>query len=338
VRGARRFGTLLLCLAGSVSAGDEYPLPTRTSTILSRDGVTYFVEGRQTIPWGCEISVQKDVRIAGRGAGAVLVVEGELKVHGVTGKEVVIDGLSIEPAPKFGEIRLDKVFVRGGATLRTPEGAAVDGRIVIENTDFEQGTHLDVRLTGGRIDLLNAMSYEPARIAGADPGEGKRNRLTVNANGCFFKPTVRSGSSDGRTGYSGFLNGLFVSGAAEVLVRNCRMAGGASEFADNGKLTFDGNKVDSERLVFKQSEPGRFKGLKLSKCDFYGRQIVLFAPKGKRKERVVIDKCWFRDVTDRRKIEQSFIHDGDDDEACGVYATFRKINKRPLQLAGKRKQ
>ena len=52
---------MLLALAVPAAAQGTVPLPTKRSTILRKEGVVYFVEGRQKIPRGCEISVQKDV-------------------------------------------------------------------------------------------------------------------------------------------------------------------------------------------------------------------------------------------------------------------------------------
>ena len=67
-----RGALLILLLAATAGAGDQIPLPVKRSTILRECGVTYYVEGRKKIPRGCEISIQKDVYIVGRGSDAVL--------------------------------------------------------------------------------------------------------------------------------------------------------------------------------------------------------------------------------------------------------------------------
>ena len=77
---------LLGWLSAAVRAGDAdeaRPLPLTKSNIL-RSGGSYFIEGREEIPWAQELSVQKETRIVGRGAGATLVVGGALQARGGT--------------------------------------------------------------------------------------------------------------------------------------------------------------------------------------------------------------------------------------------------------------
>ena len=62
-------------LVATTYAQSERPLPVRHSATLSKRGVTYVIEGRQTIPSGCRISISRGVRLGGRGKDPVLVVE-----------------------------------------------------------------------------------------------------------------------------------------------------------------------------------------------------------------------------------------------------------------------
>ena len=64
--GAMIRGLLLTLLCATAHAGDATPLPLRRSVILPSGG-DYFVEGRQEIKWGQELSVQKETVIRGRG-------------------------------------------------------------------------------------------------------------------------------------------------------------------------------------------------------------------------------------------------------------------------------
>ncbi|MHC4550157.1 MAG: hypothetical protein ACYTEZ_15405 [Planctomycetota bacterium] len=327
----RRLWVIAL-LAAAAAADEERALPTRASATLNRDGATYYVEGRQRIAWGTEITVQKRIRIVGRGSGAVLEVAGKFQVIGITDGECEISNLRIEPAARFQVVRLDMTRFRDGGGIGTPKERPAAGTLVVENCELHQGVKLDVTLRGGKVRLLNTMFYDPVRLT-AVPEEGKtRATLEVDIISNFLKPR-RRGALDQGTSYSGFVEGLFLTGASKAIFRNNRLRGQA-EFVDCPKLTFDGNRVDVDRLVIRHSVNGGFQRTKIQKSDFSGRTLVLQSPAGKAKEKVVIDKCWFRGVTDPRNIQQSFIRDGHDDPDCGVQAVLRKVNRRPLGLAG----
>jgi len=84
-----------LVLAATAAAEEPRPLPVRTSITLNRDGAVYFVEGRQKIPWGAEINVQKRIEIVGRGDDAVLEVAGALNLVGLPEGACYISNLRI---------------------------------------------------------------------------------------------------------------------------------------------------------------------------------------------------------------------------------------------------
>lgn len=321
---------LLPLLLPTAAIAQEIPLPVDKTTILAREGVTYVVEGRQSIGWGTTVTVQRGVKIVGR-PESVLVVEGTFQVRGIAGSEVILEDVRIEPAERFEEVRLDTVLFLGGHVKAAEKPVA--GRIIVENTDFGTGVPFDVAMTGGAIDFLNSTFMEPVRIRGVPP-EGKRCTLKLNLNGCFYNFAARRKESQ-RNAHSGFEKGLFLTGVPDALVRNCRMAGDRTEFVDCEKLTFDGNRVNSVEIVFKQTQPGRFKDTKLQKSDIYTTKVVFEAPVGKQRDQVPVDKCWFGGLTRREEIAEKVIRDGDDDPECGVVVVFRKILDRPLDLAGK---
>jgi hypothetical protein len=321
---------LLLPFLSAAAFAQEFPLPTDRTTILSREGATYFVEGRQTIGWGTTVTVQRGQKIVGR-PDSVLVVEGTLQIRGVAGSEVILEDLRIEPAEKFDEIRLDTALFLGGH-LKTGE-KPVAGKIIVENTDLGTGVPFEVSMTGGAIDCFNSTFMDPVRIRGVPP-EGKRCTLKLNLNGCFYNWAARRKESQ-RNAHSGFEKGLFLTGVPDALVRNCRMAGDRTEFVDCEKLTFDGNRVNSAEILFKQTQPGCFKDTKLQKSDIYTGKVVFEAPAGKERDQIPVDKCWFQGLTKKEEIAERVIRDGDDDPACGVVVVFRKILDRPLELAGK---
>lgn len=322
-------GRLLIVLSLPAAAlAQELPLPTDRTVILSREGATYYVEGRQTIGWGTTVTVQKGTKVVGR-QDSVLVVEGTFQIRGVAGSEVILEDLRIELGEKFDEVRLDTALFLGGH-LKSGE-RPVTGKIVVENTDLGAGVPFDVTMTGGVIDCFNSTFLEPVRIKGVPP-EGKRCTLKLNLNGCFYRD--RHNDSQ-RCAQSGFEKGLFLTAVPDVLVRNCRVAGDRTEFIDCEKLTFDGNKVNSAELIFKQTQPGCFKDTKVQKSDMYTGKIVFEAPSGKQRDQVPVDKCWFHGMTNRDEIAEKVIKDGNDDPACGVVVVFRKILERPLELAGR---
>ena len=324
-----------LVLAATAAAEEPRPLPVRTSITLNRDGAVYFVEGRQKIPWGAEINVQKRIEIVGRGDDAVLEVAGALNLIGLPEGPCYISNLRIELAPRFRLVRLyDTLFRDGGGVFASADKPA-SGTLVIENAEMLRNVKLDVTMQGGKLRLLNTMFYHPVRIT-AVPEKGKsRATLKVDIISNFLQPFSTAKRED-RSGYSGFVEGFFLTGAHKPVVRNNRFRGEA-EIVDCPGLTFDGNRVDTERLVIRHTANGGFQRTKIQKCDFSLKELVLSSPAGKAKEKVSIDKCWFRGVTDPRSIHQSFIRDGNDDENCGVKALLRKINKRPLGLAGRPK-
>ena len=325
----------VLFLAAVAAADEGRPLPVRRSITLNRDGALYYVEGRQKIGWGTEINVQKRIEIVGRGDDAVLEVAGALNVIGIPEGDCYISNLRIELAPRFRLVRLYHVRFRDGGGIFASEEKPAAGRLVIENAELLRKVTLDVTMQGGKLRMLNTMFFHPVRIR-AVPEEGKSlAKLEVDIISNYLKP-LRLGARDDRSNYSGFVEGFFLTGAHKPLVRNNRFRGEA-EIVDCPGLTFDGNRVDVDRLVIRHTVNGGFRKTKIQKCDFSLRELVLSSPAGKAHEKVPIDKCWFRGVTDPRSIHQSFIRDGHDDENCGVKALLRKINKRPLGLAGKPK-
>jgi len=305
-------------------AGDEIPFPVERSTILREEGATYFVEGTRRIPWGVEIAVQKEVKIVGRGKDAVLEVEGALQVHGTRDREVIFEHVTIRPAPRFEELRLDMAILRGSGGLRTARDQPSAGKVSVENSMFSDAAAIELALCAGELTIFATHSFEPARIAGLPQAPEKPCAAKVRIDACFNAQNSFQ---------SGFIGGLLLSGLPGATVRNSRMAGAVSEFRDCGALTFDGNKVNSTALAFTHATPGGFKGSRFLKCDVYATTIRFTAPEGKA-ERVTLDKWWFRGLTKPDEIHEKLIRDGKDDPRNAARVDFAKINDRPLELAG----
>jgi len=298
---------LLIAVAG---ADEPAALPVRKTVILA-SGATYFIEGRQVIAPGVEITVQKGSVLEGRGSNAVLEVQGALKIRGVTDQECTIKDLVIEPAAAFDEIRIDMTQWKSGAVRTAPDTVAC-GTLAIENSTLEKRVAFDICFGAGEVRLLNTCLYDALRVRGGIPKGKDKNTLAVNLNGC-----------------RGLLAGLSVAAVKEVVLRNTRVAGAECLFDDCGAVTFDGNKLDAERLLFRQPEPGRMKGWKLQKTDFHGTRILFEAPEGKARDRILVDKCWFKGLGKPKEILDALF----DPKGC-VEIQFGKIQARPLELAG----
>lgn len=304
--------------AQQAGADDQVPFPTKTC-ILREGGVVYFVDGRQRIPKGARISCQKNVKVVGQGAGAVIEVEGDLKVHGVSAREVIFENVWIEPQARFGAIQLDMTVFRGGG-IRVPKEHPADGKLVIENSTFGGGAALDVTMAGGELGI-RASSFQSLVAIKAVKEEGQRRAsLKVDVIGNY-------GINGGLAG------GLMMEGCHKPTVRNTRIAGAKCAFLDCTGLTFDGNKVNSDLLLLQATVSGCFRGTKVQKCDIYSARVSFRAPPDA-KETVILDKCWFKGLTKKADILEQVIQDGGDDAQNGVTAKFRKINDRPLELAG----
>ncbi len=313
---------LAVVLSGSAAvAGDERPLHTHKSTTI-KAGPTYIVEGRKRVPPGCRLSIQKGVRIVGRGDNPVLVVAGAVHIHGVEVEQIIIENLQIVLAPRFEILRLD--YVRLSGDIRTAPDAPADGRLQVENAAIEG--KIDVTLTGGEVDLLDAGFSGEVRIRGVPASGKKRSTARVKLLGC-------GGIDDGPYG---FRSGVFLTGLTKAVVRNCGVGGYKSEFIDCKALMFDGNLVTSSSLTFRNPDAALFKGTKLLKNDIYSTSVVFSAPLGKKRVVVPVDKCWFRGVTDPEEIHE-LISDGRDDPKVGVVVKLRRLSEKVHGLGGRRK-
>lgn len=310
--------TLLGTVLGPARAADETtePFPVDKSRILREGNVVYLVEGRMTIPRGVEVSCQKNVIVRGVGEGATIVVEGSLQGHGVGAREIIFENVMIEPAAKCEDLHLDMVIFRSGGGIRTGKEKATDGKLFLENTRLTDGAVFDVEMVEGSVDLSSFKCDTVAKLVALDR-EGSPNKLKVKIRG------------------SQFTKGLELRNADDVTVRINTFNGERVTFVDCGSLIFDGNKVTAKRVEIVQQKAGRQAKTKLQKCDFYCDEISVWAPLEKGKSDVVtVDKCYFKGETDEDAIHEKFLRDGRDLESNGATFKLKKVNERPLELAG----
>ena len=283
--------------------------------ILREEKTVYVVEGRVKIPRGVEISCQKDVFIRAKGgAAAVIEVEGNLKAHGVDAREIIFEGVTVEPAVSFGKIQLDSCFFRKGGGLLTPKGVAAEGEILLQFVSFRDGARCELDMTGSSLQVLDSNGGTPLRVRGADV-DGKPNRLKAVVRGSSFW-------------------GMEAVNVADLTVRINTFRADPLVFRDCAVLQFDGNKVEAKELSILQSKAGGFAKTQIMKCDIYSKRIVLRSPADTRAaDKVTLVNCWFEGITDREAIAAR-LQDAADDPANNVRASALNPQERPLELAG----
>lgn len=330
---SRLAGALLLLplLAAPASAlpegggREDRPFPVSKTTILREEKVVYTVQGRVRISRGVSICCQRDVYIKAKEGPAVIEVEGTLELQGVGAREVILEGVTIEPCEEFKEINVDSSIFRNGGGIRTPKDKTCDGKLFLELSHFHTGATVDVSLAGGSVDFSSCNFQDPVAVRGVDPPGSTGNRVRLFARGC-----------DDFGGSIGFEGGLVVDNVDDVVIQLSRMAGVLTAVRNWGRvLRFDGNKVNSETLEFSHSGAGRLPRATVVKCDVYSKKVVAKAPADPAvRDVLTLERCWFRNEIDPKVLAGKVVRDGTGDAGNGARIAFGKINDRPLELAG----
>jgi len=319
-------GLAAVLLAASATAQGQ-PLPIEKTVTLKEDNAVWYVDGRQRIKSNVTITILRSCTIQARGEGAVLEVEGGLDLRAATGGNIVLDGVWVEPWPGCKELTLLNCNFRGDGGLRTAAGGPDDVDVILRSSRFEGASRLELDLTGGELSIMSCGFDGPAVLRGAVTEKHKRNSLELVILGCHGGRAPRK---------LGFLGGLRVEGVKDALLRNVDLAGEESVLSDCGKLVFDGNQVRSTRFEVRQSDPKSFGGTKISNTDFRCGELVLFQPATSGDpQRVKLDQCWFDGHTEEQAIKSAMLVDCERDEACGVLATFARIQEAPLGFGGR---
>lgn len=320
-------------------AGDEptpaEPFPFAKTTILRDEHASYYVEGRVRIPKGVEVTVLRGIRITGRGKDATIEVEGSLKIHGVHEREVILDGVTIQPCQVFDEIKIDMTAFTKGSGLRTAKDVPCTGYFMLELLDLDKTSAVDLALKAGSVEMATVCSESPVRIRAVDtPGE-KGNTVRVEVRGCEQESLLKCPIHQG---VRGLVGGLDVEGANEVVVRLSRLGGDRVRIADwRRSLIFDGNKVDAKTLAFEQPVAGRYRVAQFLKCDVSSTSVRFAAPVEEpgETEEFPVERWWFaRTKSDRAEIEKLVDDAADAPGRNGARAKIGKLNERPLELAG----
>lgn len=308
---------LALLLAGGSApgapAGEPRPFPVDRTVILKEEKAVYIVEGRVTIPRGVEVTCQKDVTIRAPGGGTgTIVVEGSLVIRGVARGEVVMEGVTVEPAGTFTDIHLDTCRMTGGGVVTGRERPAT-GMLTVENCTLQGGARIEVEMTGGKAKVFSVLAGSPTLIRGVDR-EGTVNRLFSNV-------------------WTSEFAGFTAENVSDLTLRSNLLKGERVLLRDNPVLVLDGNRVEAPELRIEQSAAGRFSRTTVTKCDLLSTALVFRAPADpKRNDTLVLDKCWFEGRTDPKEIAER-IRDAADDPENNVRVAVVKPMKRPLDLA-----
>ncbi len=322
--------------AAPTPAEESLPFPVDRSQILSRDKAVYTVEGRVRIPHGVEVSVQKDIIIRAKGgAPAVIEVEGSLTVHGVRQREVIFEDVTVEPCPKFTQITMDMTVFRGNTGgIMTGKDQSAEGPLQIELFDFIGGATMDVTLAAGSITLSSVCANNPIRIRTLKAPGKEKSLVRVFLRGCPQDPYVRCTPHGSRVGLVG---GLEVDGGDDVTLQLSRIGGDLFAVRNWGqRLIVQGLKVNSTAVEVTHARAGQFQRVQFANCDIYSSSVTISAPPEKGvKDTLTMDRCWFKGVTDPKKIMADIVKDAEDDPAKnGVKVILVKPEERAKELAG----
>jgi hypothetical protein len=294
----------------------EKPLPVDKTRKLIEEGAVYTVEGRVRVPKGVELTLFRNCRVIAKGsAPAVIEVEGGLDAVGVFEREVIFEGVTVEPQAKFERIHMDMVIFRGSGGLRTPKDTSV-------------------RFHSGSVELATVCAEAPTRIVCVNPEGSKQNNVRVFVRGCPQKVMAKCTPHGSRVGLTG---GLEADGGDDMTVQLSRIGGALCAVRNWGqRLIFDGLKINSTRVEITHREAGKFQRVQAAKCDVYSKEWIASAPADKvLKDTLTLDRCWFNGITEVKRIFDEVIKDGaDDPEKNGVRVQIPKVNARPHELAG----
>lgn len=311
----------------------ERPFPVDRTQILSDEKVVYTVQGRVRIPRGVEITCQRDVHIRAVGSSpAVIEVEGALKVTGVATREVIFEKVTVEPCAKFLAIRIDSSWFRDGGGVKTPKDVSVEGDLFLELCDLSKGAGFDVLFHSGEVRLSSICTDGPTRIRTVPKPGSTESNVRV-----FLRGSGQGGSCRNHTEKVGFAGGLEVDGGDDVAIQLSRIGGSLCSVRNWGqRMIFNGNKVNSTKLAFGHATAGRFQRAQCTNLDVYSTEIAVDAPPSKAlKDTFVMDRCWFKGVTDPKAILDTLVKDGaDDPERNGTRVALPKVDARPHELAG----
>lgn len=339
----RRAAAGLLLLAAGLptparpqDAPPTKPLPVGETAKLQDPGV-FTIDGTARVPKGVEVTVFQGITIRGIGARkpAVLEVEGGFDCVGTYGKEVVLEDVLVRPVGAFDGIRFDNCVFRGSGGIGNPQDRPTEGGTLrVELTDFLKPCGIDLTVRSGWVDLASSCFEAPIRVRGSDAEVGKPNRFKFTVRRCDQNHRSACPNHGAR---QGILAGLEIDSAAEIDIGSSHVAGDLFAVRDwRGRFLFNGNKVEAARVEWKAPEPGRMGKIQCARCDFYVKEILVYAPpKPGVGDSFTMDRCWFRGITDPDEVQLKVIRDGSDvPQGNGAKVILGKVLEEPEELGG----
>lgn len=206
------------------------------------------------------------------------------------------------------------------------EEAVIEVSGTLELKAVTGGATLSMACSAGTITVSSVHADAPAVLIGPPRSERADSKANIRLLNC----------QGGRRGeWKGMAGGLTMTGVKSAVVQFSYLGGKASRFADNGKLSFQGNNVQSKLIEFEYSRPGQFKKAAVSGCDFRSDEVRFLAPiNGTKTERVAVKDCWFTSGTDAEAILTKQVLDTTRNEKSSAAVSLKKIKEAPVGLGG----
>lgn len=316
---------LAVVVAFASLASAQVPFPVDKNQRLEELGDTFKVQGRMRIPRHVSLEAMRALTIQGEGDGATLEISGNVKLRAATGGHVEFRDVWVELTPECREITLGDCLFKGRGGIRPSPDGPSDAKIFFERVEVERGASMTIEASGGSI-LMDGCFLDGALVL-----RGIARSETVKSG---FTIAVYGSSGKDQNRVRGLLGGITVEGIKDGTIRTCDMAGPQALFADNRKLTFDGNNVRAKRVEFRNTAGGGFGGLKITKTDFRPEKLVLSSPRQEGKsERLTFDGCYFGGLEDPGTIRGEMLEDAENSQS-GALAILRDVRPQPHGLAG----
>jgi hypothetical protein len=323
-----RLPALLFAFLLAFSAAAQTPFPTDQNARLEELGTLFTVQGRQRIPRRVTLEAFRAIKIQGKGDDATLEVSGNLKMRAATGGKIEFTDVWLELTPECKGITLGNCLFKGKGGIRpSPEGP-IDAKLELEAVEIENSASMTLEASGGSILMDGCWTRGPLVIRGVARSATTKSGLTLAIYGS-------SGEVEQRI--RGLLGGLTIEGLKDGTIRTCDIAGPQALFLDNRKLALDGCNLRAKRVEFKNTAPGGFAGLDVTKNDFRAEKLVLTSPRqADKQERLTFETCYFRGLEDLATIRKELLEDAENSES-GAVAVLKDIRPSPMGLAGTEK-
>ena len=309
-------------------AATQTPFPTEQNARLEELGTVFTVSGRMRVPRRVSLECFRSVKIQGKGDDATLEISGNVKMRAATGGKIEFVDVWVELTPECKEITLGDVIFKGKGGIRPSPDGPIDMKIELERLEIDNTAAMTLEAAGGSILMDGCWTRGPLTIRGVPRSATTKSGLTLAIYGS-------SGEVERRI--RGLLGGVTIEGLKDGTLRTCDIAGPQALFLDNRKLAIDGCNLRAKRVEFKNTAPGGFAGLKITKNDFRAAKLVLVSPpQAEKQERLSFETCYFRGLEDIDTIRKEMLEDALNSES-GALGVLKDIRATPMGLAGTEK-